>query len=196
MKTVIILSLLFTVIFPVWGEGGVNMDNIDQNYIILGGGCFWCLEAIFERIEGVKEVVSGYAGGTVKNPTYREVCEGDTGHAEVVKITYEPDLISLAELLDLFFQAHDPTTLNRQGADVGTQYRSIILFKTEAEKEEVEKALARASKVYKNRIVTEVVQESVFYPAEKYHQDYYKNNPFAGYCRLVINPKLKKLGLE
>jgi len=161
----------------------------------LGGGCFWCLEAVFERIDGVISVTSGYAGGAVSNPSYREVCSGSTGHAEVVQIEYDPKRISYEELLDIFWKAHDPTTLNRQGADVGTQYRSIVLFNDEKQKVAAEKSKKEAQRMYSNEIVTEIRPLEQFYPAEGYHQDYYDKNPNAGYCRVVIQPKLNKLDL-
>lgn len=161
----------------------------------LGGGCFWCLEAIFERIDGVREVISGYAGGTTEKPTYKEVCSGSTGHAEVVHILFDPSVISYDEILDVFFKAHDPTTANRQGADVGTQYRSIILYHNDEQKRKAEEAVKRAEKTYSDPIVTEIEPLTEFYEAEDYHQDYYAGNPRAPYCRMVIDPKLTKLGL-
>lgn len=163
--------------------------------IVLGGGCFWCVEAVFQRIEGVVYLESGYAGGEKPDPTYREVCSGRTGHAEVVKVRFDTDRISLSQLLDIFFVAHDPTTLNRQGADTGTQYRSIILYRDQTQKEAAEAAIARAQKNYPNPIVTEVSPLKSFYPAEPYHQNYYNTNTEAGYCQYVIAPKLQKLGL-
>ncbi|MCS5640694.1 MAG: peptide-methionine (S)-S-oxide reductase MsrA [Candidatus Marinimicrobia bacterium] len=163
--------------------------------VIFGGGCFWCLEAVFNRVGGVIKVESGYAGGETENPTYQEVCAGETGHAEVIQIEFQPGKITYKELLEIFWQAHDPTTLNRQGADVGTQYRSIIITHNEDQK-----IMADSSKIlwdkydlYKDSIITEIVTQKKFYPAEKYHQDYYQNNKLAGYCRLVISPKIKKL---
>jgi peptide-methionine (S)-S-oxide reductase len=173
---------------------GVKAEN--GHSIVLGGGCFWCLEAVFERVEGVTAVVSGYAGGSVPNPTYEEVCSGETGHAEVVKVSYDPAVIGLPAIFDLFFKAHDPTTMNRQGADVGTQYRSVILYASPEEKRAAEEAIRRARTIYGDRIVTELAPLSAFYPAEAHHQDYYARNPHAGYCRVVIRPKLDKLGLE
>ena len=161
-----------------------------------GGGCFWCIEAVYERIEGVVAVTSGYAGGTKENPTYEEVCTGTTGHAEVVQIEYYPEQISYDELLEIFWKAHDPTTLNRQGADVGTQYRSVIMYHDEEQKERAERSMAAASKLLGDPIVTEIVPLRTFYSAEGYHQDFYDQNPNYGYCRIVIHPKLKKLGLE
>jgi len=162
----------------------------------LGGGCFWCLEAVFERIPGVTAVTSGYAGGKVSNPTYEQVCTGTTGHAEVVQIAYDPKRISYEGLLDVFWKAHDPTTMNRQGADVGTQYRSVILYHDEAQKAAALASVKNAQAALKDRIVTEVVPLTAFWKAEDYHQDYYNANKAAGYCRVVISPKLKKLNLE
>lgn len=164
----------------------------------LGGGCFWCLEAIFERVPGVLSVTSGYAGGSVANPTYQQVCEGNTGHAEVIQIEYEPKTITYEQILDLFWQAHDPTTKDRQGPDVGTQYRSIILYHSDAQRKAAEKAKAAlaASGTYTAPIVTEIVPLKAFYKAEGYHQDYFRNNPKAPYCTFVIAPKLKKLHMK
>jgi len=164
----------------------------------LASGCFWCTEAVFENLKGVKSVKSGYIGGTVENPTYKQVCSGDTGHAEAVEIAFDPDIVSFAELLELFWQMHDPTTLNRQGADVGTQYRSGIFYHSEEQKTVAEasrKALDESGKLGR-RVVTEVTPASTFYEAEDYHQDYFRNNPGAGYCQIVIRPKLKKLGMK
>lgn len=158
----------------------------------LGGGCFWCVEAAYQMVPGVKRVISGYAGGTVPNPTYEQICTGRTGHAEVVQIEYDPSQISYEKLIDLFWEAHDPTTLNRQGADTGTQYRSIILFSNEEEKAAAEKSKATAQAKFRNPIVTEIVPLKTFYPAEDYHQDFYKNNPGHPYNRAVTVPKLEK----
>jgi len=160
-----------------------------------GGGCFWCTEAVFERLEGVNDVISGYAGGDVENPTYKEVTSGRTGHAEVVQISYDPETISYEELLKWHFRSHNPTTLNRQGADVGTQYRSIILYHDDAQKQVAEKVMQAAQEAYDGKVVTELVPLQKFYAAEDYHQDYYRNNPSAGYCQFVIAPKLDKLDL-
>ena len=162
----------------------------------LGGGCFWCMEAVFERLPGVVSITSGFAGGRTANPTYQQVCTGDTGHAEVTQIVFDPAQISYAKLLDVFWQAHDPTTLNRQGADEGTQYRSIILYHSEAQKLAAEKSKAEAQKNFKHPIVTEIEPFTKFYPAEDYHQEYYDKNSNAVYCRIVIAPKLKKLEKE
>jgi peptide-methionine (S)-S-oxide reductase len=158
-----------------------------------GGGCFWCMEAVFERLPGVKSVTSGFAGGHTANPTYPQVCAGDTGHAEVTQIEFDPAKISFEKLLDVFWQAHDPTALNRQGADEGTQYRSLILYHSEAQKLAAEKSKAAAQKNFKHPIVTEIAPFKKFYPAEKYHQAYYDNNSSAPYCQAVIAPKLEKL---
>jgi peptide-methionine (S)-S-oxide reductase len=161
--------------------------------IVLGGGCFWCVEALYETLEGVTSVESGYAGGHDPDPTYEEVCSGSTGHAEVVKVAFDPARIRLESILDFFWEAHDPTTLNRQGADVGTQYRSIILTTSEAQRAAAEASKAAAQKRFAKPIVTEIKSLETFHKAEKYHQDYFKNNPNAPYCQYVIAPKLKKL---
>jgi peptide-methionine (S)-S-oxide reductase len=160
---------------------------------VLGGGCFWCMEAVFERLPGVISVTSGFAGGQTPNPTYEQVCTETTGHAEVTEIEFDPAKMSYAKLLDVFWQAHDPTTLNRQGADVGTSYRSIILYRSEEQKRIAEKSMAEAQKNFKNPIVTEIVPYTKFYPAEGYHQQYFDNNSRAPYCQMVITPKLHKL---
>ncbi len=162
--------------------------------ITLGGGCFWCLEAVYDRMRGVVDVVSGYAGGHVPNPTYKEVCRGATGHAEVVQVTFDPEQVSLRDILAVFFTIHDPTTLNRQGNDVGTQYRSAIFYHNEAQKE-VAEAFVReleAEKVWENPIVTEITPLDTFYEAEDYHQEYYENNPYQPYCVYVVAPKVQK----
>ncbi|MFN3331363.1 MAG: peptide-methionine (S)-S-oxide reductase MsrA [Caldilinea sp.] len=160
----------------------------------LGGGCFWCLEAVYVELNGVEKVVSGYAGGHVKNPTYREVCSGSTGHAEVVQVTFDPAAISYADILRVFFTIHDPTTLNRQGADVGTQYRSIILYHDETQKQtaiEVMNEVA-AQRIWPNPLVTELAPLDAFYPAEEYHQNYFAQNSMQPYCQVVIAPKVAK----
>jgi len=169
--------------------------NVKYDTATFGGGCFWCIEAIFEQLKGVKEAVSGYAGGTTKEPTYDQVCGGNTGHAEVVRVVFDPEIISYKELLLIFFSSHDPTTLNRQGADAGTQYRSVIFYHNLQQKStaEIMIKLLTEKKVYENSIVTQLLPETVFYPAEKYHQEYYENNATQSYCRVVINPKLDKL---
>lgn len=163
----------------------------------IGGGCFWCIEAVFEHIDGILTVTSGYAGGHTENPGYSEVCTGKTGHAEVVQIAFDPGIISFREILVLFFKAHDPTTLNRQGADMGTQYRSMILYHTEEQKEIADTCIKELnnSGLYTNKIVTGVKPLKNFYKAEEYHQNYFAKHPDQAYCRIVIAPKLKKLGL-
>lgn len=157
-----------------------------------GGGCFWCTEAVFNQLKGVTKVESGYSGGKIANPTYREVCSGLTGHAEVIEVTYNPDEITYSDLLRIHLSTHNPTTLNRQGADVGTQYRSAIFYRNEAEKKEAEQVIAEIQAVYDEPIVTQVAPLEYFYKAEEYHQDYYSNNSQEGYCQAVINPKLRK----
>ena len=160
----------------------------------LAGGCFWCLEAVFDELRGVERVESGYAGGHVNDPTYQQVCMGTTGHAEVVQITFDPAVVSYRDLLGVFFSTHDPTTLNRQGADVGTQYRSAIFYHSPEQKEAAESFIAEldGGKLWPAPIVTEVAPLTKFYPAEDYHRDYYQRNPAQGYCRAVIEPKVAK----
>jgi peptide-methionine (S)-S-oxide reductase len=158
----------------------------------LGGGCFWCLEAVYEQLEGVTRVVSGYAGGHDANPSYEEVCAGTTGHAEVVQVTFNPTVVSYAELLDVFFTIHDPTTPDRQGADVGTQYRSIILTHSPQQHATAEQAVRKWQKEWDGPIVTQIVPFERFYEAEAYHQQYYRNNPGNPYCRAVVSPKVAK----
>ena len=167
-----------------------------EEVAIIGGGCFWCTEAVFEMFDGVKEVVSGYAGGATKNPTYKEICTGTTGHAEVIKIVYDPTVISFQKILSVFGECHDPTTLNRQGADVGTQYRSTIMYLSKKQRKLAVAWKKNLTEKFIDPVVTEIVEAPVFYPAEDYHQDYYKKNPNEGYCTFVIRPKLKKLNLE
>ena len=166
----------------------------NQATAILAGGCFWCLEAVYEQLQGVTHVESGYTGGTVVDPSYRLVCTGTTGHAEAVRITYDPSVVSYRELLEVFFEIHDPTTLNRQGADVGTQYRSAIYYHGLAQKEAAEQIIGElgAAKKWKDPIVTEVTPAGVFYVAEDYHQEYFRNNGNQPYCRAVVAPKVKK----
>lgn len=169
-------------------------ENNELAIATFGAGCFWCTEAVFLDVKGVKKVVSGYSGGKVKNPSYREVCTGSTGHAEVTQITYDPKIISYQDLLEIFWNTHDPTTLNKQGADVGTQYRSAIFYKTEEEKAiaEAYKKQLDDSHVFKSSIVTEISPLVNFYEAEDYHQNYYDLNPNQGYCQYVIRPKVEK----
>ena len=161
--------------------------------IIVGGGCFWCTEAVFERLNGVSDVENGYANGTIPNPDYQMVCRGDTGYAEVVKITYDDHIIDLDTLFDIFFATHHPTQLNRQGADRGTQYRSCICYEEEETHEAAKRAISRAQKVHSAPIVTTLEPLENYYPAEEYHQDYYQKNPMQGYCMAVIPPKIQKL---
>jgi len=164
--------------------------------ITLGAGCFWCTEAVFQQIKGVLAATSGYMGGHVTNPSYEQICGGDTGHAEVTRIVYDPAKAPLAKVLETFWKMHDPTTLNRQGADEGTQYRSAIFYETEAQREEAEKSKAAAQANFRSPIVTEIAKAGVFYPAENYHQDYYRLNKGRNpYCQIVIVPKLDKLGM-
>lgn len=167
----------------------------DREIAIFAGGCFWCTEAVFTNLKGVEKVTSGYIGGTTENPTYKEVCSGTTNHAEAIKILYNPSEIAYEDLLEIFFATHDPTTLNRQGADVGTQYRSEIFYTTETQKEKAERymQLLEKEKLYANSIVTKISEATIFYNAEAYHQDYYSNNSNQGFCQMVIAPKLEKL---
>jgi len=160
----------------------------------LAGGCFWCLEAVFDELKGVVSVESGYSGGKVQNPTYAQVCDGDTGHAEVVQVTFDPQVLSFSDLLTVFFSIHDPTTLNRQGADVGPQYRSAIFYHSPEQKAEAEQVMAEITNahLWPKPLVTEVTPLSAFYQAEDYHQEYFRRNPGQGYCRLVIAPKVAK----
>ena len=173
-----------------------SKESYAHDFALLGGGCFWCTEAVFEKLDGVVEVISGYAGGDLINPTYQDICTGKTGHAEVIKIKYLPQKISFSKILSIFGDAHDPTTLNRQGADVGTQYRSTIMYYNSEQQELAQSWKENLSKKLEDPVVTEIVPVPKFYPAEDYHQDYYSKNPDQGYCSFVIRPKLKKLGLE
>ena len=168
---------------------------VSQNETItLGGGCFWCLEAVYDQLEGVLDVVSGYTGGHLPNPDYKTVCSGATGHAEVVQVTFDPQAITLQEILEVFFSIHDPTTLNRQGADVGTQYRSAVFYHSEAQKNTAEDVIAdfEAQQIWDKPIVTEITPLNTFYPAEDYHQEYFRNNSNQPYCRIAIAPKVAK----
>ena len=169
-----------------------NDPKLEQ--VTFGSGCFWCTEAIFAELKGVKSAVSGYSGGSVENPTYEQVCTGRTGHAEVVQVTYDPAVITFPELLEVFWQTHDPTTLNRQGADAGTQYRSAVFYHTDEQQKQAEhyKQKLNEAKAFGAPIVTEITKFEKFYPAEDYHQEYNAANPEAGYCRMVIQPKLEK----
>lgn len=166
----------------------------NQQTAVFGGGCFWCLEAVFDRLEGVESVESGYMGGRVENPTYRQVCGGDTGHVEVVRITFDPQKLSFPELLDVFFTIHDPTTLNRQGNDVGEQYRSVIFYQSEEQRAQAAEVIAKlnASHVHADPVVTALEPAGKFFVAEDYHQEYYDNNSYQPYCQFVVSPKIKK----
>jgi len=175
-------------------EKNMNSQNGDLQIATFGSGCFWCTEAIFERVKGVKSAVSGYSGGTVDNPSYQEVCDGKTGHAECTQISFDSSIVSFDELLEIFWKTHDPTTLNKQGNDIGTQYRSIIFYHNEDQKQKAEfyKHKLQEEKIWKDPIVTEIVKFQKFYPAEDYHQEYYDNNQNQGYCAYVITPKVEK----
>ena len=200
MKIKIIIPALMLIVFA----GFTNQVKVkamatkgnDQKFdtATFGEGCFWCTEAVFERLEGVREVVSGYSGGTVKKPSYEQVCTGNTGHAEVCRIIFDPGVISYEELLDVFWHTHDPTTLNRQGNDAGTQYRSVIFYHNDEQKAAAEASLAKEKKSgdFKNPIVTEISPLTNFYEAEGYHQEYFANHPDRAYCSMVIAPKVKK----
>lgn len=197
MKKVILFIVVTLFISTINAQSiQTKKTNMSQNLetAILANGCFWCTEAVFELLEGVESVTSGYTGGEIKNPTYREIGTGTTGHAEAIEIKFNPAIISFQELLEVFFSTHDPTTLNRQGYDRGTQYRSAIFYTSESQKTTAEKFIKVLTEadVFKNPIVTEVTEFSVFYEAENYHQDYYNNNKSQGYCVAVINPKLDK----
>ena len=175
------------------GTDNINIQKFEQ--ATFGAGCFWCVEAVFERLDGVKDVQVGYTGGNVVNPTYADVCSGETGHVEAILLDYNPQIISFQQLLDIFWKAHDPTTLNRQGGDIGTQYRSTIFYHSEEQYKIAEQSMEGIYKsgLYVDPIVTEIRAHSIFYPAEEYHQDYYRLNVNAPYCQVVIKPKLKKI---
>jgi peptide-methionine (S)-S-oxide reductase len=189
---IIFASLLIISTFMETSQGKDYKGNLKT--ATFGGGCFWCTEAIFERLKGVESVESGYSGGHVANPTYPQVSSGKTGHAEVIQIRYDPEVISFTQLLKVFFGTHDPTTLNRQGADVGTQYRSVIFYHDEEQRRLAEETIRKLDSegIWKNPIVTRVDPFEAFYSAEDYHQEYFENNPNQGYCRVVIQPKVEK----
>ncbi len=193
MKLFIRISILSLIII-LMVYGGTMQTNKKLEKATLGGGCFWCLEAVYQRVKGVEKVVSGYAGGHVKNPTYEQVCSDTTGHAEVVQITFDPQIISYEDILNIFWQIHDPTQLNRQGNDIGTQYRSVIFYHSEEQKQKAQlsKQNLEDEGIFSKTIVTEIVPLTNFYPAEQYHQNYFNNNPSQAYCQLVIAPKVKK----
>ena len=185
-----------TKLIPIILLLGAHLMPAEKETIVLGAGCFWCVDAVYERIDGVEAVEAGYANGHTEHPTYKEVCTGNTGFAEVAKVTFDPQLVKLSEIFDTFWLAHDPTTLNRQGADVGTQYRSGIYYSSEEQKTKAEKSLTNAQSAFDNNIVTEIQPLQKYTVAEDYHQDYYNNNKNAPYCSYIITPKLKKLKLE
>ena len=202
MKSTLFRCLYLLIFLPFYNCLGNNnndlksldMQNENLDTIYFGAGCFWCVEAIFQQVNGVEEVTPGYCGGTIKNPTYNEVCSGTTGHAEVAKIVFNPSIVDLAHLLEVFWKTHDPTTLNRQGNDIGTQYRSAIFFVKDSHKDEVLKFKDEliSEKVWAQPIVTQVEKIDVFYPAEDYHHNYFNNNKSQGYCQFVIQPKIEK----
>ena len=198
MKSLVLALAMFAALATPAQSGDDMNATAPTETATFAGGCFWCIEEIFRQQPGVLKVVSGYTGGETKNPTYREVCAGDTGHAEAIQITFDPQKIAYADLLAVFWKAHDPTQLNRQGADVGTQYRSAIFTHSEAQAAaaQADKAAENDSGRHARPLVTEIVPAGTFYPAEDYHQEYYRNNRRAPYCRAVIQPKLKKLGLQ
>ncbi len=189
-----ILPLVLVLTLNLFAQKNNKTMNDQLAVATFGNGCFWCTEAIFQQLKGVKTVLPGYTGGEVKNPSYEAVCAGTTGHAEAIQITYDPSVISFRELLDVFFYTHDPTTLNRQGGDVGTQYRSAVFFHDKEQQSDAVKIIEQLTSegVYSDPIVTEITAFDIFYDAEVYHQNYYNNNKNQGYCRAVINPKLDK----
>lgn len=196
MKRLFLLPIFISgmILTPMVADSTVSSNKVAT--ATFGGGCFWCMEAVFKNLPGIISITSGFAGGTTANPTYEQVCTGQTGHAETIQITYNPSTVSYEQLLDLFWRAHDPTTLNRQGADQGTQYRSIILTSSPEQMNAAEASKRKAQTQFPDQIVTEIKTLSSFYPAEAYHQDYYRQNKDKNpYCQVVIAPKLKKLGL-
>ena len=202
-NTWILLLTLLGSALPLWSDDMTSSTNAPTpsaktEMATLAGGCFWCIEAVFEQIPGVTKVTSGYTGGRVVNPTYHQVCDGDTGHAEAVQVEFDPSKVGFAQILDVFWDAHDPTQKNRQGNDVGDQYRSAIFYHSEDQKRIAEESIKHLAESghYKRPAVTEVSPAGVFYPAEDYHQEYYSNNRNQPYCQMVIRPKLKKLGLK
>jgi peptide-methionine (S)-S-oxide reductase len=196
MKCSVLFMLTLCALMLRAGEpvNPTKMNSTNKTELVtLGGGCFWCMEAVFERVPGVKSVTSGYAGGHTPNPSYEQVCSHTTGHAEVIQIEFDPAQLSYEKLLNVFWEAHDPTTLNRQGHDVGNQYRSVIFYENDVQKMAAEKSKQSAQKLFSRPIITEILPLTKFYKAEDYHQDYYRNNSNAPYCRAVIRPKLEKL---
>ncbi|KFF05173.1 peptide-methionine (S)-S-oxide reductase MsrA [Flavobacterium reichenbachii] len=193
MKNIFLIAL-FVLTLNGFAQNNTAKKSSNLETITIGGGCYWCVEAVYENLDGVKSVVSGFSGGKAANPTYEEVCTGNTGHAEVVQITYDKNITDINEIFKVFFTVHDPTTLNRQGADVGTQYRSVIFYKNAEQKKAAENIIAELNKakVYNNPIVTKVEPFKAFYKAEDYHQNYYANNKNQPYCKMVIQPKIEK----
>jgi peptide-methionine (S)-S-oxide reductase len=193
MKNIFLISI-FVLSINGFAQNSKTKSTSNLETITLGGGCYWCVEAVYENLDGVKSVISGFSGGKIANPTYEEVCTGTTGHAEVVQITYDKNKTDLNEIFKVFFTVHDPTTLNRQGADVGTQYRSVIFYKNDEQKKAAESIIAELNKakVYSSPIVTKVEPFRAFYKAEDYHQNYYANNKNQPYCKMVIQPKIEK----
>jgi peptide-methionine (S)-S-oxide reductase len=195
MKTIILACMLITgMLFSQNNTKTKKMTQSNFETVTLGGGCYWCVEAVYENLKGVKSVVSGFSGGKIANPSYEEVCSGTTGHAEVVQITFDKNVTNLDEIFKVFFTVHDPTTLNRQGADKGTQYRSVIFYNNEEQKKEAQSIITalRNAKVYENQIVTTIEPFTKFYKAADYHQNYYANNKNQPYCQMVIQPKIEK----
>lgn len=195
MKVMRRISLsIFTILFITVCSTGMTHMKEKNELATFGGGCFWCVEAIFDRVNGVNTVESGYSGGHVQNPSYKQVTTGKTGHAEVIQIGFDPEKVSYTELLEIFFKTHDPTTLNRQGADVGSQYRSVVFYHNEDQKQQAELVISQLNQagIWKDPIVTSVEPFEKFYSAENYHQEYFENNPNQGYCRVVIQPKVEK----
>ena len=198
MATFVVMTLAGSMLWAQQGEKKVESDgNSNTSNTALatfGGGCFWCVEAVFENVKGVQDVVSGYTGGRTPNPTYKQVLTGRTGHAEACQIKYDPDEVSYEELLEIFWKTHDPTTLNQQGPDIGTQYRSVIFYHTDAQRQLAEKYKDKLDKsgAFPSKIVTEIAKAATFYAAEDYHQDYYRNNPNQQYCAFVVRPKVEK----
>src|SRR5258708_1428560 len=193
-KSTLVAAIIALTALSGHGQNKKNMESNELKTVTFGAGCFWCTEAVFLNVNGVTKVVSGYSGGKVKNPSYREVCTGTTGHAEVTQITYDPKVVSYESLLEVFWNTHDPTTLNRQGADEGTQYRSAVFYNDEEQKKIAEqyKQQLEAAHTYKNPVVTEISPLINFYSAEDYHQNYFELNPNQGYCQYVIRPKVEK----
>ena len=191
-------AAIATIVTLAHGAPAMSATSPKLETAVLGGGCFWCMEAVFDELQGVTKVTSGYAGGTVSSPIYKQVCTGTTGHAEVVQVTFDPEILSYGELLTVFFSVHDPTTLNRQGADQGTQYRSVIFTENDAQAKTAHDIIKELTdkKVFDKPIVTQVVPLPAFYPAEDYHQNYFANNPEQAYCQVVISPKVRKFRQE